>query len=754
MFLRFVFALMMGLCTLSAAPEKVSIQLDWKYQFEYAGYIAAVEKGFYREAGLDVELKEYREGVDVVSEVLNRNVPYGVYNSSIVVDRGRIRPIVIMATYLQHSPLVLVAKKGIENPADLMGKRVMGTQNEFKHSSLSLLLSHFGINGTNTKMIPHTFSIEPFVHGHVDVMSAYRSNQLYELDRNRIPYEIIDPIEYGFVMNAGNLFTSQQEAIENPDKALRLIEATNRGWAYALDHPDEIIDLLKKKYHVEKSHEALAYEAKVIDRLMMSDLYSIGETNSELTQRLFKQLVRAGIVREDQKLGHFLFRDIVSNAKNNFQLSNAEREYLATKQTIKMCVDPEWYPFEAIREGKHIGIAADVLQNFEKKLGIPIQLVPTRTWDETIQTMQRRECDILSLASPTPSRLKFLDFTDPYVTLPIVMATTMDKPFIGDIATLKKDKIGSVRGYAITEKLKAMYPELHVIEVENINDGLKMVENGELYGYVDNLMVISSYIQKEYTGVMKVSSRLDEKVELGVATRNDERHLHAIFQKLVMQLDDSLMQNIYNRWTSTIEQVAWIDKNKVLQGIGLLIIVIFLFSWHAYSLKRYNRKLLELSITDKLTGLYNRQKTDQRLMEEYHKLLRYSEYRCSLMMIDVDWFKHVNDSYGHQTGDRILIQIADLLKRTLRSTDIIGRWGGEEFIVILPHTTQEQALAAAENLRQSVEEFWFGLDFPITISIGVGEMSRSISVHESVGMIDGALYSAKNSGRNCVKSLA
>ncbi len=744
-----VFVWIFSISLLSAAPlEKVSVQLDWKYQFEYAGYIAAKEKGFYRDAGLDVELREYNAGVDVVTNVLNRKSTYGVYNSSIVINNGRIRPIVLMATYLQHSPLVIVSQKGLDNPAALIGKTIMGTHNEFQHSSLSLLLAHFGITPQNTHLIDHTFTIDPFVERRVEAMSAYRSNQLYELDRLKIPYEIIDPVEYGFVMNAGNLFTSYAETIEHPDRAERFIEATNRGWAYAIEHPGEMIDILKKRYGVAKSYEAISYEAKVIQKLMMSDLYRIGETNAELTQRLFKQLVRAGIIREDQKLGQFLFNDIVASSQKSFPLSGSEKNYIAQKRVIKMCVDPEWYPFEAIKEGTHIGIAADVMKTFEQKLGVPIELVPTQSWDESLQRAKKRQCDILSLASPTPSRLKYLDFTTPYITLPIVMATTMDKPFIGDIATLKGQKIGVVKGYSITEKLKSLYPELQLVEVKTITEGLDKVQNGEIYGYIDNLMVVSSYIQKEYTGVLKVSLRLDDKVELGVATRNDEPILQNIFQKLVSQMDEQSMQSIYNRWTSTIEQVAWIDKNKVFQALGILVLIISGFGWHTYQLRRYNKKLLELSITDKLTGLYNRQKTDQRLIEEHRKMERYPDYHCSIMLMDVDFFKHVNDTYGHQIGDRILQQLADLLRVTLRNTDIIGRWGGEEFMVILPHTTKNEALKAAENFRQRVEKFDFNLDFPVTVSIGVGEMNHQQSVHENITRIDTALYDAKNSGRN------
>lgn len=734
--------------------EKVSVQLDWKYQFEYAGYIAAQEKGYYREMGLDVELREYRSGINVVSEVLSRKATYGVYNSTISVHNGRVKPIVLMATYLQHSPLVFFVRKGIKKPADLIGKKVMLTENERKNSSIALLLSHFGITDQNTQLLDQTFQVSDFIEGRVDAMSAYRSNQLYELDRAGVAYTIIDPVEYGFVVSAGNLITSQKEAIEHSDRTQKMIDATNRGWDYAINHPEEMIQILIKRYRVQKSPDALRYEAQVIQNLMMLDLYRIGEADSELSTRLFKQLQRAGMILFDQKLDEFLFRNIVGKLSKTLDLTSEEKHYLFQKKKILMCVDPEWYPFEVIRNSKHIGIAADVMERFEKELGMPIELVPTTTWDESLKYAKERKCDILSLASSTPSRLEYMDFTSAYVTLPIVMATKIDKPFTDNLLELRGKKLASVRGYSITEQLKTSYPELTIIEVDSITDGLSRVESGEMYGYIDNLMVISSYIQKHYTGQLKVSMRLEEnKVELAVGTRNDEPLLNSTFEKMVQNLDEATMQTIYNRWVSTVEEVAWIDEEMMLRIGGTAALILGAFMWRHYIISRYNRKLLKLSMTDKLTGLYNRQKTDKRLMEEENKVNRYPDYRCSVMMIDVDYFKRINDTMGHQAGDKVLLDLSELMRSLFRQSDLVGRWGGEEFLVILPHTAIEEAEAAAENFRAKVEAFDFKVLLPVTVSIGVGELEEGVTVHESIAKIDTALYAAKHEGRNRVCTL-
>jgi diguanylate cyclase (GGDEF)-like protein len=194
--------------------------------------------------------------------------------------------------------------------------------------------------------------------------------------------------------------------------------------------------------------------------------------------------------------------------------------------------------------------------------------------------------------------------------------------------------------------------------------------------------------------------------------------------------------------------VAWIDNTLVWKVFALIMVGIVAFTWRYFILRRYNIKLLELSITDKLTGLYNRQKTDEKLLEEQRKVDRYPTYECSVILIDVDYFKSINDQYGHQSGDHVLRQIAQILQENLRQTDVIGRWGGEEFIIILPHTPMGKADSVAEHLRYSVEHYPFGLDQSITISIGIGKLFRDQGIHETIKYIDSALYEAKNSGRN------
>ena len=165
----------------SDSLDKVSLQLNWKYQFEFAGFIMAKEKGFYEDAGLDVTLHEYKEQTDVVGSVLSGKRNYGIFNSSLAIDKGEIQPTILMGTYFQRSPLVLVVDKDIKHPRDLLGKITMGTNDELKNSSLGLMLNHFNIDKKNSVFVDHSFNTTDFIEHKVDAISAFRTNQFYEL---------------------------------------------------------------------------------------------------------------------------------------------------------------------------------------------------------------------------------------------------------------------------------------------------------------------------------------------------------------------------------------------------------------------------------------------------------------------------------------------------------------------------------------------------------------------------------------------
>jgi two-component system cell cycle response regulator len=169
-------------------------------------------------------------------------------------------------------------------------------------------------------------------------------------------------------------------------------------------------------------------------------------------------------------------------------------------------------------------------------------------------------------------------------------------------------------------------------------------------------------------------------------------------------------------------------------------------------------KMQELTIIDELTGLYNYRYFRLKLTDEIRRADRYHQ-PLSILMIDVDHFKKINDSQGHQTGNIILQEIVSIIKRSVRDVDIVARYGGEEFMVVLPQTSLRNALVIAERMRKGMEESFFTnaqgqRDIKTTISIGVAIYPDGVtSAEQLLDKVDRAMYKAKRDGRNKVCSI-
>ena len=158
-------------------------------------------------------------------------------------------------------------------------------------------------------------------------------------------------------------------------------------------------------------------------------------------------------------------------------------------------------------------------------------------------------------------------------------------------------------------------------------------------------------------------------------------------------------------------------------------------------------ELEKVASIDKLTNVYNRRMLDQFLQVEIEIANRHKE-ELSLIIIDIDYFKQVNDTYGHLVGDMVLIQLSKIISDNLRISDIFGRYGGEEFLIICPKTNKNSAFILAEKLRMIVKDFEFNKVGYKTISIGIADLKRDDTIESLFEKADEALYEAKNSGRN------
>jgi len=567
-----------------ASAQKIFVQFEWKHQFEFAGFYAAIENGYYREIGLDVELIEYIDGVDISDEVIEKRATFGVSSSSLILDRLRNKPVVLIASYFKQNALAFAVRPEITTVEQLRGKKIMALPYEIDHTSIGVFLKEGGLKSGDYTLVSHEFDIEKFKNGEVDAMSIFISNQPYSLNKEGIKYNILNPADSGIYSYDVELFTSEETAKNDPEMVEKFAKATNRGWEYAFKNKKEIIDIIYEKYSRAKSKEALFYEAVTVERLFKTNIFKIGAVVPELIMLNAQMFTNLGLVQEGYNLSdllsNYMFENITSDTPQNYMMQNEsflalseqEKSYLKVKKVITACIDPEWMPFESFQDGKHVGLSADYFELFKRNLSIPIEVVKTDDWMQSLEFAKARKCDILPLAMETKERKKYLDFTSPYLRIPVVLATKPSVAFIADFESIGDKKIGIPEGYSYNEILKKRYPKLNIVDVKSARDGLEKVRSGELFGYIGTLASVGYFFQKEFTGELKIAGKFDEKWELGIGVRNDDPTLLSIFEKAVNSVDDDERQNILNRWVA-IKYESGIDYSliwKILAIVGII----------------------------------------------------------------------------------------------------------------------------------------------------------------------------------------
>ena len=212
---------------------------------------------------------------------------------------------------------------------------------------------------------------------------------------------------------------------------------------------------------------------------------------------------------------------------------------------------------------------------------------------------------------------------------------------------------------------------------------------------------------------------------------------------------------LLNRWLTIIKEKKLDTELLVKIVLYIVAVSLFIILFIIYrankKLRVMNKKLEKISQTDKLTSIYNRTKLDMILELEFKNKKRY-EKPLSLILIDIDYFKKINDTCGHLCGDEILKEFSNLLKNSIRETDFIGRWGGEEFLIILQDTDINGAIKLAEKLRKLIFEYTFPFVGHKTASFGVSTYHAGDDEKNIIKRADNALYEAKKAGRNLVFS--
>nr|WP_321266725.1 diguanylate cyclase [uncultured Sulfurimonas sp.] len=769
-----LFFILIFFLTLSLhAKEKVVLQLKWLHQFQFAGYYAAKEKGFYDELGLDVEIRQRDISKNNIEQVINGEAEYGVSDSVLLLYKAKKEPVIIVTPIFQHSPGIIITLKssGIDSPYKLNNKNFMFYKKDTDGFGILAMLENIDVS-PDVQRVKDQNKYMSLVNHEFDAYAGYLTNEPFYFKEKGIDINIIDPANYGVDLYGDMLFTSTKEAKEHPKRVQKFKEATIKGWQYALDNKDEIVKLIKEKYAKNKSIKHLKYEAEALESIIKHKLIPIGTLDKGRLRYTLQLYKKHGLINSNIDISEYIFepfnkaQNSTKNAKNKF-LNIDEIEYLKNKKVIKMCIDPNWMPFEKNENGKHIGMSAEYMSIIEKEIHTPIKMISTKNWLESLEFAKERKCDIVSLIMPTNERKKYLNFSKAYFKIPLVLATKIDEFFIDNMSNVIKKKIGAIKGYAYSEILKERYPDINLVEVQSLEDGLEKVRNGELFGLVGTLATIGYYIQKDYIGELKIAGKFDDTWELGVGTRSDEPILKEIFDKAINQISDKKHQEILNKWISVIYD----KKADYKPFVFWMLVIVFVFVTILLFILRINnklkteinirkkaeKKLQELSTTDELTTLYNRRYFNEISLKFINSAKRENQTIC-FAILDIDYFKQYNDTYGHIVGDKALQELSLALKNSFtRAGDYCFRLGGEEFGILFKGLDITQAKRLIEQVRQKIEDLKIehkhnSASKYLTASFGliVKDANLVKNENELYRDADALLYKAKDKGRNKV----
>ena len=301
-----VMPLLFGSPAPARALDQVTLQLKWFHQFQFAGFYAAEEQGYYREAGLDVNFLEGQPDKGPIDKVLQGAAQYGVDDCRLLLARNDGKPVVALGVIFQHSPAILIARQdsAAQNIHDLARKRIMLDETT---EDISAYLVSEGLTKDRYTLIRHSFNLQDLLDGKVDAISAYLTNEPFFLDQLGFNYLAFTPRSAGIDFYGDTLFTTEQELKNHPERVKAFREASFRGWKYALAHADEMVDLILAKYSQHKSREHLLAEARQMTLLIQPDLVELGYMNPGRCRHIADTYADLGILPRNFPLTGFLY---------------------------------------------------------------------------------------------------------------------------------------------------------------------------------------------------------------------------------------------------------------------------------------------------------------------------------------------------------------------------------------------------------------------------------------------------------------
>lgn len=688
------------------ANESVTLQLSWLHQFQFAGFYVAKEKGYYRDAGLDVTIKDAQNRRDPLRAVTEGDAQYAVGHTSILVDSMQGSPIILMASMFQSSPMVLLVREdsGIKSAKELRGKRIMLTGDAASGVEIQAMLRSAGLTPKDYTLQPHSYDPHSLARHETDAMASYISNEPFLLEQMGIKTHAIHPKEYGFDFYSDILFSSQNEYDKHPERMSAFYDASIRGWLWAFDHIEETAALIYRNYNPQhKSLESLMYEGRVLKELAFRPNVAFGTIDPVRLEMMAQGYRLMGIANASCSSEPKIYKNTL------LHLSAAEKQWLRDHPIIRVGIDHNRPPMEFLDEkGRHFGISASYLKVLEKRLGVHFEVnYSRRLWSDSIQAVRNKQLDMLACTAITENRKKDIIYSRAYMKQSMVIVADSDVGYVNDLADLNGKKIAVVRSYASEEFLRIHYPQIVPMLFDTSLEALQAVASGEAYAALEGLNVAGYVIERNDLKHLKVVGETPYAYEFAFGFRNDWGMMAAISNKVLSSVTPEEYQQIHGKWL-VMERKEAVNYSTIITGAAVVLVILLLIVYK-------NRRLdfLVRQRTDELE-MFN-----QRLKEEIEKAVEKNRTQEKLLMQQAKMAEigSMLESIAHQW--RQPLNILGLSMTRLNLSCALG--GGEAAKVI------EIAEAQIEYMSQTIDDFrnFFKQDrsrISVNISALIGEV--------------------------------
>lgn len=771
---RFCWILLLLLCWpvgVLFAAEKVRLQLKWQHGFQFAGYYAAEQQGYYADAGLKVELVAATPKLQVVDEVLSGRAQFGVGTSALLLDYAKGRDVRLIANVFQHSALVLLTKANslVPDLQQLRGRRILL---ETGADELRAYLRREGLAERDYQLVEDETSVPDLLNGEAAAISAYSTNESLILQLAGIAYHQFSPRSAGIDFYGDNLFTSEQLWQRNPQLVEKFRAASLRGWFYAMQHPAEVIAYMQQHYPSGNSTALLLAEAAAMQPLLQTDLIAPGYINPDRWLHIAEVYQQQGLLSAVPDLDNFLYQAstpidltwvliallvllglllalallayITQVNRRLHQLLAQKRQQQSWQhvrsQILQQMLRDETAPNELL------STVLQLLQQFRASYH-PILLIDRHKelphmihvdltaagWAE----MQRRivvfgdDCDtpglnllrVPQLGKPSPAftdaavgQLQFCAFPlqGDSSQIPGVLLVWQAQPFQAQDYDVLSD-VGSMVAIGLErqrdrEALRQSEAR-HRLLTDHASD---VIWTMDLAG---NITYVSPSVQRQrgYTAEEVMRQHLTEALTPDSA--------EVVWNQMLQARAAVEAGEAYPEFVADLEQphknggTVWSEVktagiyNEAGDFIGVVGVARDLTERRKAELQmRY------MAQHDSLTGLPNRALFMDRLQQALTYCSRHQR-QLAVLLLDLNKFKPVNDEYGHAAGDELLKAIGERLRKLLRASDTVARLGGDEFVVLLPQleTPQEVSQVSAKISAALAQPFPLSM---ATVQIG------------------------------------